>query len=183
MRHQLLAFVLLILFQLPAFAQHSTGVLFEGPAAEAVISEKRLQLLDQFIQDNVNKGYIPGGVFLIARDHQIVYHKNFGFRSADKKVPYQKDDIFRIASMTKAIISVAVMQLYEQGKLGLDDPVQNYIPAFKNSKVLDQFNAKDSSFTTVQVKSPITIRQLLTHLWHCLWRIFIGGNPGNLCKT
>ena len=77
--------------------------------------------------------------------------------------------------MTKAVTSVAIMQLYEQGKLGLDDPVQNYIPAFKNSKVLDQFNEKDSSYTTVPAKSPITIRQLLTHTSGIVYGAFSQG--------
>ncbi len=173
MKTRLLLFVLLILFQFPSVAQRA--VLGEGPAGLVGMSDKKLVLIDQFIQDYVNKGYIPGGVFLIARDNQIVYYKNFGFRSTDKKVPYQKDDIFRIASMTKAVTSVAIMQLYEQGKLGLDDPVLNYIPAFKNSKVLDQFNAKDSSYTTVPVKSPITIRQLLTHTSGIVYGAFSQG--------
>lgn len=151
------------------------AVLTEGAPALVGMSDKKLAMIDQFIQDYVNKGYIPGGVFLIARDNQIVYYKNFGFRSTDKKLAYQKDDIFRIASMTKAVTSVAIMQLYEQGKLGLDDPVQNYIPAFKDSKVLDQFNEKDSSYTVVPAKSPITIRQLLTHTSGIVYGAFSQG--------
>ena len=173
MKLRLLFFILLIFFQFSSIAQPRT--LVEGPANLVGMSDKKLMLIDQLIQDYVNKGYIPGGVFLIARDNQIVYHKNFGFRSADKKVPYQKDDIFRIASMTKAVTTVAIMQLYEQGKLGLDDPVKNYIPAFNNSKVLDQFNAKDSSYTTVPAKSPITIRQLLTHTSGIVYGAFSQG--------
>lgn len=161
MKTRFLLLFFLICFHLLAVAQ--PAVLTEGAPALVGMSDKKLALIDQFIQDYVNKGYIPGGVFLIARDNQIVYYKNFGFRTTDKKAAYQKDDIFRIASMTKAVTSVAIMQLYEQGKLGLDDPVQNYIPAFKDSKVLDQFNEKDSSYTAVPAKSPITIRQLLTH--------------------
>lgn len=161
MKTRFLLLFFLICFHLLAVAQ--PAVLTEGAPALVGMSDKKLAQIDQFIQDYVNKGYIPGGVFLIARDNQIVYYKNFGFRTTDKKAAYQKDDIFRIASMTKAVTSVAIMQLYEQGKLGLDDPVQNYIPAFKNSKVLDQFNEKDSCYTAVPAKSPITIRQLLTH--------------------
>jgi CubicO group peptidase (beta-lactamase class C family) len=79
--------------------------------------------------------------------------------------------------MTKAITTVAIMQLYEQGKLGLDDQVQNYIPAFKKTQVLDTFNEKDSSYTTVPVKSPITIRQLLTHTSGIAYGDF---NPGKV---
>lgn len=163
MRIRLITLILLILFQLPALAQRSSDALAEGSPALAGVSEKRLQLLDKFIQDYVNKGFIPGGVFLVVRHNQIVYNKTFGFRSTDKKVPYRKDDIFRICSMTKAITTVAVMQLYEEGKLGIDDAVQDYIPAFKKTQVLDSFIEKDSSYTTVPVKSPITLRQLLTH--------------------
>jgi len=163
MRIKLIALILLIIVQFPAWAQRPSDVLVEGSSGMVGMSEKRLQLLDQFIQNYVNKGYIPGGVFLVARDNQIVYNKTFGFRSTDKKVPYRKDDIFRICSMTKAITSAAIMQLYEEGKLGLDDAVQDYIPAFKKTQVLDTFNEKDSTYTTVPVNSPITLRQLLTH--------------------
>lgn len=75
----------------------------------------------------------------------------------------QKDNIFRIASQTKAITSVAVMILFEEGKLLLDDPVSKYIPAFKKQQVLDKFNPADTTWTAVPAKSEITIRQLLTH--------------------
>ena len=75
----------------------------------------------------------------------------------------QKDGIFRIASQTKAITSVAIMILFEEGKLLLDDPVSKYIPAFKKQQVLDKFNAADTTYTTVPAKKEITIRELLTH--------------------
>jgi CubicO group peptidase (beta-lactamase class C family) len=69
-----------------------------------------------------------------------------------------KDDIFRIASQTKAITSVAAMILYEEGRFLLDDPVSKYIPSFANEKVLDKFNPEDSSYTTVPAKRQVTIR-------------------------
>jgi CubicO group peptidase (beta-lactamase class C family) len=75
----------------------------------------------------------------------------------------QKENIFRIASQTKAITSVAMMMLFEEGKFLLDDAVSKYIPAFKNQQVLDKFNAADTTYTAVAAKSEITIRQLLTH--------------------
>lgn len=177
MRTKFFAFSLLVLLQLTGWAQSSASALTEGSPEIVGVSSKRLQLLDQFIQDYVNKGYIPGGVFLVARDNQIVYNKSFGYRIPDKKTTYKKDDIFRICSMSKAITTVAIMQLYEQGKLGLDDPVQNYIPAFKKTQVLDSFNEKDSSYTTVPVKSPITLRQLLTHTSGIAYGDF---NPGKI---
>lgn len=177
MRTKFFAFSLLVLLQLTGWAQSSASALTEGSPEIVGVSSKRLQLLDQFIQDYVNKGYIPGGVFLVARDNQIVYNKSFGYRIPDKKTTYKKDDIFRICSMSKAITTVAIMQLYEHGKLGLDDPVQNYIPAFKKTQVLDSFNEKDSSYTTVPVKSPITLRQLLTHTSGIAYGDF---NPGKI---
>ncbi len=75
----------------------------------------------------------------------------------------QTDEIFRIASQTKAITSVAVMMLFEEGKFLLDDPISKYIPSFGHPKVLAEFNPKDSSYTTIAARREITIRDLLTH--------------------
>lgn len=137
-------------------------VLMETKPEKAGMSAKRLELLDDFIQKYIDENKVPGGVFLVTRKGNIVYNKSFGSRN-DNNEAYKLTDIFRIASMTKAVTTVAIMQLYEQGKLGLDEPVQKYIPAFKNQLVLDSFDKTDSSYTTVPVKSPVTIRHLLTH--------------------
>jgi len=127
------------------------------------MSTKFLDILDGHIEQYVANGSMPGGEFLIARKGQVVYHKSFGHQDVDKTKQYQNGDIYRLASMTKAVTTVSIMQLFEQGKLGLDDPIFYYIPAFKESKVLDTFNEADSSFTTVPAQQPITIRHLLTH--------------------
>ena len=84
---------------------------------------------------------------------------------ADKEqnTAMKTDKIFRIASQTKAITSVAVMMLFEEGKFLLDDPISKYIPSFAHPKVLAEFNEKDSSYTTVSARRQITIRDLLTH--------------------
>src|SRR6185295_16352214 len=94
---------------------------------------------------------------------KIVYYKGLGYDDIDKKTPMKKDAICRIASQTKAITSTAVMMLYEEGKILLNDPVTKYIPEFKNPKVLDKFNQADTTYTTVPAKREITIRDLLTH--------------------
>ena len=141
------------------------------------MSAKQLDLLDDHIQQYIDNGSMPGGVFLLARQGQIVYYKNFGHKDLEKTKPYQKDDIFRLASMTKALTTVSIMQLFEQGKLGLDDPIFYHIPAFAQSKVLDTFNEADSSYTTVPVKNPITIRHLLTHSSGITYGVF---NPGKI---
>ncbi len=81
----------------------------------------------------------------------------------DAKKPMRRDDLFRIASQTKAIVSVAAMQLFEQGKFYLDEPVADFLPAFRHPTVLDTYNAADTTYTTIPAKREITFRDLLTH--------------------
>ena len=126
-------------------------------------SAERLNNIDANINSWIADGRLNGAVALIMHKGKIVYHKAFGYDDPDKTRPIRPDDIYRIASQTKAITSVALMMLYEEGKFGLDDPVSRYIPAFAKQQVLDKFNAADSSYTTVPAKSEVTIRQLLTH--------------------
>lgn len=127
------------------------------------VSSARLQRIDENITAWLQDGRLNGCVALLVRNGKIVYHKGFGYDDLQKTKPILKDQIYRIASQTKAITSVAVMMLYEEGKLLLDDPVSRYIPEFAHPVVLDQFNAQDTTYTTLPAKSEITIRQLLTH--------------------
>ncbi|MFN8692453.1 MAG: serine hydrolase domain-containing protein, partial [Cyclobacteriaceae bacterium] len=123
----------------------------------------RLNKIDQLVTDLVDRQQIPGAVVLIMRNGKAVYHKAYGFRDAENKVALRKDDIFRIASQTKAITSLAVMMLFEEGKFLLDDPVSKYVPEFRNPKLLVNLNWADTTYTTTPAKSEVTIRQLLTH--------------------
>ena len=109
------------------------------------------------------KEWMNGGVALIIRNGKMVYYKATGYNDIAAKTPLQKGGIFRIASQTKAITSVAIMMLFEEGKLLLDDNVSKYIPAFKKQVVLDKFNETDTTYTSVPAKREITIRDLLTH--------------------
>jgi CubicO group peptidase (beta-lactamase class C family) len=138
-------------------------VLTIGQPEEAGLSAERLTRIDRVVQEFTDQQWIPGAVVLIARHGKIVYYKALGKDDVSKNELLRKDDIFRIASQTKAITSTAVMMLFEEGRFLLDDPVSQYIPEFKNPKVLQSFNEKDSSYTTVPAKSEITIRHLLTH--------------------
>lgn len=126
------------------------------------VSADRLQRIDRVLNEYVDARKQGGIIAMIARNGQVVYHKAFG-ENGTTKAPLQRDAIMRIASQTKAITSVAVMMLFEEGRFLLDDPISNYIPAFKNPTLLDTFNEKDSSYTTKPAKGEITIRQLLTH--------------------
>jgi CubicO group peptidase (beta-lactamase class C family) len=127
------------------------------------VSEERLMRIDKMIQQNIDSGWIAGAVGFIARDGKIVYDKAFGVNDVEKKTLMRRDDIFRIASQTKAITSVAVMMLFEEGKFLLDDPISKYIPEFADPLVLEKFNEKDTTYTSVKAKREITIRDLLTH--------------------
>ncbi len=129
----------------------------------AGMSAMKLSHIDSLVNEYVVDNKFPGGVFLVARRGKIVYYKNLGNRSLETGEPYQKNDIFRIASMTKAVTTVAIMQLYEGGKLSLDDPVARYIPAFETPLVVKEFNEEDSTYTVIPANNKITIRHLLTH--------------------
>lgn len=143
--------------------QAQTNVLRDGPPNQNGFSIERLQRIDKVIQQYVDSGWIKGAVGFIAHDGVIVYNKSFGINNVQTGSKLKTDDIFRIASQTKAITSVAVMTLFEEGKLLLDDPVSKYIPAFAHPQVLDSFNEKDSSYTTKPATREITIRDLLRH--------------------
>lgn len=135
----------------------------EVPPSSAGFSAERLARIDNVLQEYVDNKWLAGGSAIIVHNGSIVYYKAFGYDDIDAKKAEKRDAIFRIASQTKAITSVAVMMLYEQGKFLLDDPVSKYIPEYKDQKVLEKFNEKDTTYTTVPAKRDITIRDLLTH--------------------
>ncbi len=123
------------------------------------MSSERLNRIKPVMQNYVNENKLPGLITIVARHSKVVHFEKYGLMDVDK--PMQLNTIFRIASMTKPVTSVAVMMLYEEGHFQLDDPVANYIPEFKNVKV---FSSQDKNGIHVvdQIK-PITIRDLLTH--------------------
>lgn len=127
------------------------------------MSSERLARVDSMLNQAVRQNKIPGAVALVARHGKIVFHKAFGSADNQSGRAMKKDDIFRIASQTKAVTATAVMMLWEEGMFRLDDPISLYIPEFRNPQVLKDFNPKDSSYTTVPAASEITIRELLTH--------------------
>ena len=127
------------------------------------LNAARLQTADKNIQEWVDKNWINGGVGLIMRNGKVEYYKAFGYDDMEKKTPMRTDHIFRIASQSKAITSTAVMILFEEGKFLLDEPVSKYLPEFKNMKVIDKYNEKDTTYTTIPAKKEFTIRELLTH--------------------
>lgn len=134
---------------------------FEGPGTPGFV-DARLERIDAAIQAEVDAGRIPGAVALVSRNGHTVYHKSFGMADIESGEPMRNDSIFRIASMTKAVTTVGVMQLYEHGLFKLNDPVSKYIPAFANPRVL--VSAEDGVVSeTRPATREIRIIDLLTH--------------------
>ena len=127
------------------------------------VSSERLDRIDSYLNKVIKQNQIPGAVALIRRNDKIIYNKAFGYSDVENEIKYSTDDIFRIASMTKAITSLAVLMLWEEGKFNLDDPIEKYIPEFKNLKILTDFNETDSTYLSKPAKNKISIRHLLTH--------------------
>ena len=143
------------------------------PAAIGVSAE-RFQRLHQGMQGFVDRKEVSGIVTLVTRDGRTADMHAVGFQDVDSKTPMRTDTIFRIASMTKPVTSVAIMMLYEEGKLLLTDPVSKFIPGFKSMQVLEQGADKP-----VAARRPISIRDLLTHRSGITYGFINGGAVGN----
>ena len=136
----------------------------------------RLSLIDEVINKEIENQNLPGAVVLVGNQKDIVFQKAYGIKNPETNEKYRVDDIFRIASMTKAITSLAIIKLWENGKIGLDDPIEKYIPELNNFQIIESFNEKDTSYTSTTAKNKITIRQLLIHT-SGIGYDFIDGNP------
>src|SRR3982075_1114261 len=136
-----------------------------GPPPDAVMSREKLSPIDDFLNDEIASGKIPGAIVLIQHHGQPIYLKCFGKRDVEKGTPMTADTIFPIHSGTKTITSVAAMMLVDQGKIALDDPVSKYIPSFAGMKV--GVERKDDTGRPVldltPLRRPITIEDLLLH--------------------
>lgn len=119
--------------------------------------------IDSMIYNEIEANNIPGAVVLIGDEKGINYQKSYGIKNPETNEEFKNDDIFRIASMTKAITSFGVVKLWEKGLIDFDDPIKKYIPEFEYVEILDSFDESDSSYTTMKRTKDITIRQLLTH--------------------
>ena len=153
-------FAFTIFFLVSGCSQNTST--FDLPENQGVSSD-RLDRIDTYLNKAIKKNQIPGAVALIRRNNKIIYNKAFGYSDLENKIMYSTDDIFRIASMTKAVTSLAVLMLWEEGEFNLDDPIEKYIPEFKNPTILTDFNETDSTYLSKPAKNKILIRHLLTH--------------------
>lgn len=133
-----------------------------GQAAAAGLAPERLARLDAFMRKAVADNRVPGAVALIARRGRIVHHEAYGVADRTTGRPMRKDEIFRIYSMTKPVTSVALLMLYEEGKFQLDDPLDQYIPAFRDLKVFAGTDAAGAMILETPKRKP-TIRDAFRH--------------------
>ena len=138
-----------------------TQTLSRVPPENVGLSSERLQRLSAALQGYVKDGKLPGAVVLVARRGRVAYVEAFGQRDREAGSPMPEDAIFRIASQSKALVSVGVIILQEEGRLLISDPVGKYLPDFRETKVAVP---KDGGgYDVVKAKRAITIRDLLTH--------------------
>lgn len=125
------------------------------------MSSDRLERLTETFDAYVAEGRIPGAVIQVVRDGRTVYREAFGHRDVASRDPQEVDDIFRIASQSKAVISVAIMILQEEGRLLIQDPVGRHLPEYMETTVAE--TGEDGTVSIVPARRAVTIRDLLTH--------------------
>ncbi|HVW00993.1 MAG TPA: serine hydrolase domain-containing protein [Planctomycetaceae bacterium] len=140
------------------FAAGSSAV---GRLEGREVDHKRLAQIRQQMQAFVDQQQIAGAVTLVGNHEEIYSLEAVGQRDIEKGLPMQKDSIFRIASMTKPITAIAIMTLVDEGKIDVDDPVENYLPEFKGQMLISE--RKGDAITLKKPARPITVRDLLTH--------------------
>ena len=135
---------------------------FDIPAG-AHFNQDKLAKVSEFFRNEVATGKIAGANVLIQQRGKVVYHETFGVQDVVSKTPISDKTIFRLSSLTKAITSVVAMELIQDGKMKLDDPLSKYIPSFANVKVGVEKKAEDGTKTLelVPMTRPITILDLL----------------------
>jgi CubicO group peptidase (beta-lactamase class C family) len=156
----------------------------KAPPEQVGLSAERLGRLTQTVREDVAKGRIAGAVMLIARKGKVAYLESFGLRDKDANAPMGKDAIFRVASMTKPVTSVAAMMLVEEGKIALDDPVAKYLPQLGKLKVGVEKTDASAAVTLelVSANREMTVQDLLRHTSGLTYGIFGTGKVKELYK-
>ena len=138
-------------------------LLFFGAAPASAAAPAANAALQQVLSQAVDRNDAPGVVGLVVDRQGVLFEGAAGKLDLARNVPLPVNAIFNIASMTKPVTSVAIMMLFEQGKLSLEDPVSKYLPGFDNPQVITKFNEADGAYETRPAKRPITLCNLLTH--------------------
>src|SRR6195952_3969866 len=148
----------------------TAGIVFSiGALATALAGSASAQnsagstALDTSLRGAVERKDVPGVVTLVTDRDRVLYQSAFGVADVATGRPLTTDALFRIASMTKPITSVALMQLVEQGRIGLDDPAEKYLPELANQKVIEAFDPATGAYTLRPAARPPTVKHFLTH--------------------
>jgi CubicO group peptidase (beta-lactamase class C family) len=151
-----------VLFVALTLAQAGYAQTLQRARPESVgLSTERLKRLSEALNGYVRDGKLPGGVALVARRGKVAYVEAFGQRDREANAPMREDAVFRIASQSKALVSVGVMMLQEEGRLLITDPVGKYLPEFRETTVA--VAKQGGGYEVVKSKRQITVRDLLTH--------------------
>jgi CubicO group peptidase (beta-lactamase class C family) len=133
-----------------------------GNGVVAGLSTERLARIDEHLEQKyIEPREVAGALTLVARHGEVVHHSPVGMMDIEREKPMQQDTIFRIYSMTKPITSIALMTLYEQGRLQLNDPVHHFIPEWRNLGVFA--SGTYPNYMTTPVERPMTVRDLMSH--------------------
>lgn len=170
----------LILLVLPLLVACSTtatlnldigGDLLNSSPESVGMDSDRLDRVTEAMQGFVDQGLLAGVVTMVARDNRIVHFESVGYQDKEAGIPMSDDTIFRIYSMSKPITGVALMMLYEEGKFKLSDPVEKYLPEFKDLQVFAGMD-DDGNMITEPQDHPMTIRELMSHTGGLTYGIF-----------
>jgi CubicO group peptidase (beta-lactamase class C family) len=156
-------FYIYLCISLLFIGQVKSQVLSPKLVNSTAIDYKKLAQVDTIVNKYIQNNWLIGTSIIIVKNNSVVYYKGLGFANKANKKQMANDAIYRIMSQTKAITSLAILQLFEKGLLELDQPVSDFITSFKNAVVINSYNPKDTSYTTLPAKRSITIRDLLTH--------------------
>ena len=156
----------------------------EGSPESVGMSLERLNKIDKIFNEGISEHKIPGAVIAIARQGKLIYYKAFGMQDVEKNIPMSKDSIFRIYSMTKPLVSLAAMQLQENGKLYLSEPVGKYIPELMHMKIVIENNLNDTENNTkiIAANNKIKIHDLFRHTSGFTYGIFGNSTAKKMLK-
>lgn len=124
------------------------------------VTPEREAALDSLLQSTIDNGQLPFVTAFVAKGGNVVYEKSFGMKDIEKQIPAETDDIYILFSQTKAVVAVALMTLYEQGLVDVEDPISKWIPSFTDKVLVEN---EDGTFDIVPAESPVTVAQLLSH--------------------
>jgi len=158
------------------FLTAALGGLSSPMLSAAEVEQARLDAVAKEMQGRIDAGKLAGAVTMVAKDGKVQMLQAYGYQDLENKVEMKTDTIFRIFSMTKPVVGTALMILHDQGKFKLSDPVEKYIPEFKDAKVYQSLN-EDGTMETVAANHAMTIQELVSHTGGLTYMPPLSGGP------